>query len=422
MSKHHANALIALGIAVCTGFLFTPAIADPGYGLAALESGELLPFSPGDLLAAGNSLKVPDTPAPEPSPGIEETSEPSPGTGEEDVTPVTPESSETSAPPPLTLADAAPPAWTGHYDDEQLAALINTASIRLMKLSMEHAHALYLQDTDAASVAVDDLYALSTRLIGEAQPLQVSPGQQPIKEEFIRLLETYSTTSRNLLNTPESMPTAFREFVEASERLEALDLQVGAPLMSTAATSTLAAIPVTGVGAVSVRVTSPSEILSLQERHTYDDPPGENMVSLLVESTRTAKAYHAEPVNASMTKFEAGEGRMFLLVTVKSTNLGHKGDSDLYTIVTPDRSAFTLEYQGATFAPLDVPPFTSFGESFRQKTLDRYESQKGYLYFDVPDSLNTSEAILRADLGYAGTPAWNLGERAREEPGEPGAA
>ena len=248
MSKHHANALIALGIAVCTGFLFTPAIADPGYGLAALESGELLPFSPGDLLAAGNSLKVPDTPAPEPSPGIEETPEPSPGTGEEDVTPVTPESSETSAPPPLTLADAAPPAWTSHYDDEQLAALINTASIRLMKLSMEHAHALYLQDTDAASVAVDDLYALSTRLIGEAQPLQVSPGQQPIKEEFIRLLETYSTTSRNLLNTPESMPTAFREFVEASERLEALDLQVGAPLMSTAATSTLAAIPVTGVG------------------------------------------------------------------------------------------------------------------------------------------------------------------------------
>jgi hypothetical protein len=62
----------------------------------------------------------------------------------------------------------------GRYDDERLVALINTAGIRLMRLSMEHAHALYLQDTVAASTAADDLYALSTRLIVEAQSLQVS--------------------------------------------------------------------------------------------------------------------------------------------------------------------------------------------------------------------------------------------------------
>ena len=71
MSKHHANALIALGIAICAGFLIsTPAVADPGHGLAALESGELLQLSPGDLLTAENGTEPSGVPEP---PGGEET-------------------------------------------------------------------------------------------------------------------------------------------------------------------------------------------------------------------------------------------------------------------------------------------------------------------------------------------------------------
>ncbi len=62
MSKHHENALIFLGIAVCAGFLLTiPAVADSGQGgLMALESGELLPFSPGNLSAIGDTLEPSD--------------------------------------------------------------------------------------------------------------------------------------------------------------------------------------------------------------------------------------------------------------------------------------------------------------------------------------------------------------------------
>ena len=260
-------------------------------------------------------------------------------------------------------------------------ALINTAGIRLMRLSMEHAHALYLQDTVAASTAADDLYALSTRLIVEAQSLQVSPGQQSIKDEFIRLLETYSSVSRELLNAQGSAPAAIRDLAGASEGLEAVSLQVDAPMMRGAAATALAA---------SGQTTSPQEILPLQTRHLYDDPSGENMVSLLVESTRSAQTYHTVPINASAAKVEADEGRVFLLVTVKSTNLGHKGNSALYTIEAPGRNAFTREYQEAAFTPLDVPAFTSLGDSFDQKTLDRYESLKGYLYFDIPAPLNIS--------------------------------
>ncbi|CCJ36242.1 hypothetical protein BN140_1319 [Methanoculleus bourgensis MS2] len=418
MSKHHANALIALGIAICAGFLIsTPAVADPGHGLAAVESGELLQLSPGDLLAAENGTEPSGVPEP---PGGEETTDLPPGADEELVMPAIQNGSETSASP--VLPDDAPPEWTGHYDDERLTGLINTAGISLMKLSMEHAHALYLQDAGAASVAADDLHALSTRLLGEVQSFQVSPGQQPTKDEFIRSLAAYSAASRELLDTPESAPTAFRELVEASEGLEAVSQQTSASMRGSATATTLAAAPAVQAGAMPVQVMPSPEILSLQERHTYDDPSGENMVSLLAESTRTATAYQEAPVNASAMKVEAGEGRMFLLAVVKSTNLGHKGNSDLYSIETPGRSAFTLEYQGTTFAPLDVPAFTSLGESFDQKTLERYESLKGYLYFDVPASLNVSGATLRADLGYAGTPAWNLRKIAEEEAGEPGAA
>lgn len=101
-----------------------------------------------------------------------------------------------------------------------------------------------------------------------------------------------------------------------------------------------------------VVVAPPEKVLPLMDRHTYDDPGGENMISLLAESTRTATTYREFPGNESTPTVEAGEGgRMFFLVAVKSTNLGHKGDSDLYTIESPARDAFVLEYGGTTVAP-----------------------------------------------------------------------
>ena len=404
MGKHHANVLIALGIVICTGFLIsTPAFAGSGRGLAALESGELLNLSPGTLLAGGSESRPVSVTDP---PGGEEADDLSCGTdGEPPVPAATWTNSEPQA-SPVFLNDTS--GWT---DDERLADLINTAGISLMRLSMEHAHALYLHDADTAHDTADDLYALSTRLLREVQSLHVSPGQEPTKERSIRSLETYSAASRELLDTPESMPESLKKLAGASEDLEAVSRQTARK--STTAT-TFAIAP-----AVRAVATMPSvETLSLMERYTYDDPSGENMVSLLAESTRTVTAYRTTDADAPGTSIEAGEGRMFLLVVVKSTNLGHRGDTDIYAIETPGRSAFTLEYRGTTFAPLDLPAFTSLGESFDQKRLERYESLKGYLCFDVPASLNVSETTLRADLGYAGIPEWDLGKIV----GEPGTA
>jgi hypothetical protein len=475
MSKHHENALIFLGIAVCAGFLLSvPAVADSGQGLMALESGELLSFSLSSPAAAGNGSEqsgvptLPDeevTPDPVPSlPDEEVTLDPVPPLPDEDATPdpvpVTPDEEATPDPVPAptdagypdllpdnetepmtpaepesTSSPVAPapvieaaPDGTGNYDDERLAGLIDTASIRLMRLSMEHAHALYLQDADTAAIAADDLHAFSVRLLGEVQPLQVSPGQQPVKDEFIRTVGAYSTASETLLGTTDAggdaVPAAFRDLAVASEGLETVSRQAGEMQQASARISLLSAATITtaeapGVSAVTrtgpVTVTPPAAPLPLLERHTYDDQSGENMVSLLAESTRTATVYEAVPANESTARVEAGEGRMFLLVAVKSTNLGHKGDSDLYAIETPGRDAFVLECQGSTFEPMEVPSFTSLGESFDRKTLERYESLKGYLYFDVPATLEVSGATLRADLGDAGAPAWSLGEELGKE-------
>lgn len=469
MSKHRETALILLGIAVCAGFLLTaPAVAGSGQGLMALESGELLSFSLDELSAAENESEPSGVSIPPdevnasvafpvlPNESVAPNTAPLPPEAENasDVFPVLPDEGNTSdAVPvfpdeenasgevpvptgpgvpdskqvvpggPIPAVDA-PQYGTDGYDDERLIGLISTASIRLMKLSMEHAYALYQQDADAAAVAADELHAFSVRLLREVQPLQVSPERQSVKDEFVRSLEAYSAASETLLHPTDAdgdvVPAAFRDLATASEGLETVNRQAGEaqPAPGTRMSAISAGTPAASAATGPVLVAPPEKVLPLLDRYTYDDPSGENMVSLLAESTRTATEYQEVPINASTPKVEAGEGRMFLLVAVKSTNLGHRGDSDLYTIETPGRDAFVLECQGTTFAPMEVPPFTTLGESFDRKTLERYESLKGYLYFDVPATLDVSGATLRADLGDAGMPAWELGKKLGEESGD----
>ena len=458
MRKHHEHALIFIGIAVCVGFLLSaPVVAGSGQGLTALESGKLIPFSFYELLVTENesasfdiSAFLNDGDAPEaiptlpgeeelpvtvPAPLEEENTSGTPLTGifgalagsdEERVMPA--ETNNTTRPvTPVPAVD--PPSYrTGGYDDERLAGLIDTAGVRLMRLSMEHAHALYLQDADAAAIAADDLHALSVRMLVEVQPFQVSPEQQPVKDEFVRSLGAYSAASKTLLDPIDAggdgVPTAFRDLSIASESLERVSQQsttmqpasTGVPVNEQAVPTRSLEAPVVPAGTGPVSDAPAPEVLPFGERYTYDDPSGENMVSLRAESTRTVAAYQEAPANASTVQAEAGEGRTFLLVAVKSTNLGHKGDSGLYAVESPGRDAFVLDYQETAFTPLEVPSLTLFGDSFEKKTLERHESQKGYLYFDVPASIDLSEATLRADLGSAGTPAWDLGREFGKEP------
>ncbi|HNV38633.1 MAG TPA: hypothetical protein PKJ46_05695, partial [Methanoculleus sp.] len=134
MSKHHATALLLLGIAVCAGFfLSVPAAAGPGKGFEALESGDLFrsPFgttppepsvSPALPEDTPDLLPAPDDAEPAMPVGPDNTSEPAgpdnasePAGLDNTSEPAGPDNaSELAGPTPVTGA-------TDAYDDERLA-------------------------------------------------------------------------------------------------------------------------------------------------------------------------------------------------------------------------------------------------------------------------------------------------------------
>ena len=417
MEKHHSNLIAILGIAMVAGFLlFPPALAGPIYGFPTAESAQSLMLSMHGLaeapLAVTNETDSVDTPITEEGPEEADFDAFDPYADEEpeELSGIEQNISE----PSIALPDNGSPNLAGVYEDEQLDSLISTTSIRLMKLSLRHAHALYLQDTDAAAAAVDELHELSQSALEEAQSLRVSQDREQIQNEFIRSLETHIAVSEALVNAADAdageVSSLIREIEGASTDLETVQQRVNTAVQATAASGPeMAESPLMQMSTIPVEHSPAKKTLLLQERYRYDDPEGENMVSLIVDSTRNATTYHTVSNSEPEQTVEAGEGQMFLLVVVKATNLGHKGNSDLYTIETPDRSAFTLMYQGSEYAPQDMPHFTSLGESYSQRTLERYASVKGYLCFDVPESMDLSEAKVRTDLGLAGTPVWDIG-------------
>jgi hypothetical protein len=411
MGKHHSHLIPILGIAVITGFLLFPsALAGPIYGFPTMGSAQSLMLSMHSLtanpLVVANGVSSSDSPVNEESP---EEASPDDFDDYADDDPVGDESGPLESEPSLSLPDQ-----TGPYDDEQLDSLVSTTGLCLMRLSMQHAHALYLQDTDAATIAAEELHDLSTITLEEARSLRVSPDREQIMSEFIRSLETHAAISEALVSVAgadaRDISPLLRDLVGASTGLEAVQQQV-----STAARDYVASAPETKrspaalMSTAVVERSSPSKPLLLQERYRYDDADGENMISLILDMTRNATTYRDAPDSETEQTVEAGEGQMFLLVVVRATNLGHKGDSDLYTIETPDRSAFTLQYQESEYAPLETSRFTSLGESYSQQTLERYASIKGYLFFDVPRSMNLTEAMVSVDLGSAGRPVWKIG-------------
>ena len=129
---------------------------------------------------------------------------------------------------------------------------------------------------------------------------------------------------------------------------------------------------------------------------------------LMLAAAREIGAYYQ--FNGSGEVVAADPGRMFLLVEVKATNLGHKGDNRVYRIRTPDISAFTLHCRDNTYSPIKLAPRTSLGEPYGAATLDRYEKKVGYIIFDVPEALAIDECYVQVDLGGGESPVWALGK------------
>jgi len=292
---------------------------------------------------------------------------------------------------------------TPEYDDDELIGLVENSSVSLMLLAMQNAHALYAWDEKTAREHAATLQGFARSALKESAGFSVSTGMEETKTSYTLALESYVTYADIVLQNDRLnatlVDTAFQELERGSGYLrEALDgidrqtLRVPAEVVDTNLS-------------VAQPSTVPADTLTLMQRYVYDDRIGANEISIMLISADLIHEYY---LNGE--EIAAEPGRAFLVVEVKVMNLGHKGERRIYTIRTPEVSAFTLYYRGTTYSPIKLVHGTTLGEPYAGVTLDRYEKKHGYIVFDVPDAINLSECFIRVNLGEAGSPVWTLGK------------
>ncbi len=258
------------------------------------------------------------------------------------------------------------------------------------------------------SAGGSELSDMATDVLAEVKPLEISPEREGTRSAFVAALESYASAGRVLkeaaLLTTTEVDSAFENITAGTDHLrEAIDgisdRALDIPL------------EVSGIGELTPRSSSLpvfQTALPLRQRYTFDDRTGANTISLILESVRRTGSYQL--LGGGGDTVTAEPGRMFLLVAVQVTNIGHKGESRTYTIKTPTPGSFTLHYYNAAYSPLTVTTSTSYGAPYGVATLNRYETKEGYLIYDVPASFNVSGAYVSVNLGDQGSPVWALGK------------
>jgi len=298
------------------------------------------------------------------------------------------------------------------YDDEKLAEMIACAGVPLMVTSVQYMYSLYYWDEAAVRNDALAMYDLASEELRKARALNVSPEREEIRSGFVGSLEKFQSAGAALkgkkyLNATE-VDQAIGDLTQGSGMLKSAMEALGTVLEEYEQSPQIAD-NISQYTLSSGRTVSPNTFvgaLSMLERYSYDDRYGENTLSLIIESSRKIGSYSL--VGNTREIVDADSGRRFLIVVVKSTHTGHKSDGKRYTVTTPDPKAFKLIYYDTQYSPMSVPATTSVGTSYRLTTLNRYESVKGYLFFDVPATLEVTDAYLQADLGTAGKPVWSL--------------
>lgn len=291
------------------------------------------------------------------------------------------------------------------YDDDELIVLVEENSIPLMLLSLRNTYALYAWDEVPARESAVALRTLATRLLEDSTALFVSDEQEALQTSFMFALESYETAGMALRGNAPLNRTTVDAAIEANRQGSDYLCEASGYLQSTGL-SAPAEVAMPDLSRPLPHDPSREDLMLLQ-RHVYEDRTGANDISLMLESVSSTGVYYHFNENGEAVLAEPG--RMFLLVKVKVTNLGHKGESRTYKIRTPDLRDFTLQYRGTTYTPMKLASRTSLGEPYVLATLDRYEVEAGYIAFDVPETLPLDECFIRVNLGDATPPIWALG-------------
>ncbi|MDV4343573.1 hypothetical protein HL657_10415 [Methanoculleus sp. YWC-01] len=293
------------------------------------------------------------------------------------------------------------------YDDDELVQLVEENSASLMLLSLQNTYALYAWDEKLAKESAAELLTFAAGLLRQSAALDVSDDGEALKTSFITALESYEAAGRMLQgNTPLNstmVDNALEANWQGSNHLREAFGYLQRPALKAPAEIVAINLSLPPISAGS----ESGEELALMQRYVYEDRTRANDISLMLESARSISVFYLFDGKGSLVTAEPG--RMFLLVKVKATNLGHKGDSRVYTIRTPDPRDFTLRYRGTTYSPITLAPETSLGEPYAAVRLNRYEVKTGYIVFDVPVSLTLDECTIQVKLDGA-SPVWALGK------------
>lgn len=288
-------------------------------------------------------------------------------------------------------------------DDERLESLIARAGVSLPGASVEQIHSLHIRDSAALRARAAAMVALVDDYRAGVAVLEISSDMAPAYEHFIAALDKFAAAG-SLVGAGIPLNRSITEDLLGR-------LALGTEHLSDALTDCNR--PSASGDAAVMLVSSGGEpdplfpdALQPGERFCYDDARRENTISILAGPVTWARTF--QTTGTKPVQHDAAPGNYFLLVAVKATHLGHKGDGVNTRIQAPAESSFTLHYGSETYRPLAAPGPTSRGGSYSRATLDRGESLSGYLFFEVPEDLDISRTYLQASVGKD-SPVWLLG-------------
>ncbi len=153
----------------------------------------------------------------------------------------------------------------------------------------------------------------------------------------------------------------------------------------------------------------PDDLIPIGWGFKYMDSRKSNDITISPRYARILSSYWYEDEDTGNTiHVPAPDGTSFLSVHFRIAHSGNR-DGKSYTIQTPSISSFTLHGVGEEFTPLKTPTYTSLGEMYTQKTLNRNELSEGTILFEVPFGMRTSDAYISVNLGSVyGKPGWAL--------------
>lgn len=292
-------------------------------------------------------------------------------------------------------------------DDEVFLRVLGNESFTLNLLSLRCIIALDQNDQTNLRSTAERLHDLALDLQEQVEPLEVEDHNIGRKQVFLESMNTFIEVARPLKDgSPEFVAERRVAYASLTNAVELLDNAVRN-------INCMVASERTDIMAVdsAPEVTWPDDIRQAGMPFVYYDSTRSNEISLSPQYARSIQKYYYEEQLDLETKtrhINAPEGSLYMRVYVKNAHRGNL-DGKKYTIQTPPLSAFTLYSPEGSYKPITTPAYTSLGEMYTQKSLDRRESSQSSLLFEVPDTLTTDTVYLSVNLGSTdGTISWNF--------------